>query len=102
VDSRSVIEVRIPRDSSSVEADSNGEGQELRSFEMVRISCQMSLFSGGKCLILSIESINDYEGHAQLVVQQAHQLQAYLQSFEQCVEQCMHDEPVKVTESKHH
>ena len=71
--------------------------QAAQIFEMVRISCHLSHFSSTKCLVLSIECINDYQGHANLIVQAAHSLQAFLSSFQYAIEQrIMQDVPPEV------
>ena len=63
---RNVLEVRLPR-RKQPKANQIKKGKKSRKapqsaqiFEMVRISCHLSHYSSNKCLILSIECINDY------------------------------------------
>ena len=44
-----------------------GKG-DIDLYQMVRISCHLSQYGASKCLILSIESIIDFQSHAQLIV----------------------------------
>jgi len=49
------------------EDEGNSDGQS-KLYEMVRITGQISSYSANKSLILTLEIINDFEGHAALIV----------------------------------